>query len=597
MKFKAIDWTFNRVMMIAATQFLLSCAHPSSHAVNSDPNRDPASDPAVLPVAIHYVSYATPDAAEPSHDVVTPERWKGVGHGFSAGGRADYLVKFWSAANRNFSNSHKRHAVCFTGTAHEIQKEFFDESDRNNAIANSVGSPVPKTRASDDEQQINVLFVTKAPGSRSAQSRYFRMSACSAGKMPIMNVSMHSDSRDPSSAAGDGDAPAASTDTRTIPAKAAASVTTAQEDGFSILDVVSAKDSKSTKFKKLPRFTLQAKYSKIGKLSIDRPWQGLDVTQEQGAAELAAMLQMYFYNGMATQDPTTVDRNFIAKDDGHWCHMPWLNVGDSGREAIHGLTKERNLFPSPMEGFTTVASGTDWGVGYYNEPGCSKIGEIFGDASNPKAAASVPAGVQFPEGTISAKILFTTSPTFATTNAYTWLANVSGVNSNERSIQPVKHIQMDISIRDGSIKGARAANHNWIMLTYYYDAAFDYDRDFVKKYNLTGRPWLAGLASLPDGLKHMRPMGVQPGFGPPGPAGDSLVFTGAKTNGAQSRLNGPADNPKSSCLGCHGTAGTTVAMSPGFMSDADFAARSANNIDFSQQLALAKRNMHPPGQP
>jgi hypothetical protein len=59
----------------------------------------------------------------------------------------------------------------------------------------------------------------------------------------------------------------------------------------------------------------------------------------------------------------------------------------------------------------------------------------------------------------------------------------------------------------------------------------------------------------------MRPVGVQFGFEPE----ESLIFKGAKTNymengvfisrGENALLNGPADNPYSSCLGCHGAAG------------------------------------------
>lgn len=88
----------------------------------------------------------------------------------------------------------------------------------------------------------------------------------------------------------------------------------------------------------------------------------------------------------------------------------------------------------------------------------------------------------------------------------------------------------------------------------------------------------------------MRPMGVQTGFDSP-EKGESIIFPGAYANGSGGRLNGPADNPKTSCLGCHGAAGTGAKMIPGFLSMRMFEPYKGNTVlDFNQQFALAKEN-------
>jgi len=113
-----------------------------------------------------------------------------------------------------------------------------------------------------------------------------------------------------------------------------------------------------------------------------RPWKGMDISTEEGGKKFAQVVLDYFYDSLA-QDATNNDNNFIAKnikpDKTQWCHMPWLNVGDSGRELIHGLTKERDLEKSEI--YPAVASskdkeGSDWGVGFYNDTACSVL-EMF----------------------------------------------------------------------------------------------------------------------------------------------------------------------------------------------------------------------------
>jgi len=104
------------------------------------------------------------------------------------------------------------------------------------------------------------------------------------------------------------------------------------------------------------------------------------------------------------------------------------------------------------------------------------------------------------------KFLFTTAKFPEIEKAFTWNGHVSPPNSTARKVTPVRHIQMDIGVKDSSIKGVSSDNKNWLMLTYYYDASYN-----PKVTDLS--PNLAAIwNSLPEGFKHMRPQGTQVGF-------------------------------------------------------------------------------------
>ena len=157
-------------------------------------------------------------------------------------------------------------------------------------------------------------------------------------------------------------------------------------------------------------------------------------------------------------------------------------------------------------------------------------------------------------------------------------SNVALPKQTSRSVRDVRHVQMDIAVRDSTLKGIIHEHNDWMMTTYYYDKSYTAGPDSP----------LRRVQNLPEELLHMRPIGVQVGFEPK----DSIIFKGSQTNQVSGQLNGPADNPKSSCLGCHGTAGTKIPMAPGTMKNTDYTGkvRNSTHLDFSQQVALAKRN-------
>ncbi|MEZ0391048.1 MAG: hypothetical protein ACAH59_02455 [Pseudobdellovibrionaceae bacterium] len=501
-------------------------------------------------------------------EAITPERWNGTESGFSEGGREDYLKKFFFAHSREKSAKGLRHAACFEGAANRVGELFFSKDSA--AQIRNVRQGWVETKASSDGRLLGVQFDHAELGLVS-----FRMNHCHSGKSSVSeNVKVSraiavQETKDPDNF---------------VPK---VKVARDQFYGFQMLDAHSDRN--------LPKFSLRADYEQANHQPEERPWKGLNLRDKKQALKFALMAQKYFYENMANQNAKNPDANFIAANNKsrYWCHVPWLNVGTAGREAVHGLTQERDLKPSKqIPHFQNATPGSDWGVAYFNAPGCRTLNSVFGSVTQPKETPEWQKS-QFANGTFIAKILFTTANFPEIQGAYTWKANVSEPGSPERSIQSVRHIQMDIAVRDSDLGGVSADLNHWAMIGFYYDPNYDFETEL--KDLLGEENPLKQIKNLPKELMKMRPIGVQSGFDDPSTL-DTIVFPGAFANGAGTkergyRLNGPADNPRSSCLGCHGTAGTSASSVPGFLSEKQFLPFKGKIVlDFNQQVALAKAN-------
>lgn len=305
-----------------------------------------------------------------------------------------------------------------------------------------------------------------------------------------------------------------------------------------------------------------------------------------------------------------------------------------GRDMFHGLTKEfpidnSKAFPdipfrtrqkltadkTPMQdsygNFITEQdpdSFSSYGVAWFNRPNCEHLLNVFGDDANPKDPTLWLQGrvaanddgekrareYETADGSVSFKMLFTTLQAQERDNgsyglypilekAYKWIAHVSTHrNQSPRIVQEVSHVQMDIAIKDKNIRGLMEGQGvtnpddviPWVMLTYYYDPNYTnpiFDRNQPPHMRLSE----SEIALAPEGLRHMRPIGIQYGLD----KGQSVILyeAGNGLDGAplglaknnhfedgdllaqdyfyNTRLNGPADNPDSSCLGCHASSG------------------------------------------
>lgn len=390
----------------------------------------------------------------------------------------------------------------------------------------------------------------------------------------------------------------------------------------------------AVRFKGLYEFNAAAKPG-----DKEEPWLGLDLTNKEDAWKLAIRVQKYVYEGwFDNADPQNTDNHFQKNGLRSWCSTPWLNtILEKGRDAVHGLTKEFPLSPEAIENYypginIKKYAKTSWGTAFFNKPNCDMYGQIFGTPNAPKdPSKNLNAIRTLADGAVSFKLLFSTvSPDeyapFA--GAYLWNAHVSSQSTppqvkkaKPRQMQVMPHLQMDVAIKDTRLKGLKKGQKAqsdedvipWIMLTYYFDPSYNSEE---------ANALLGQVKNLPEQLKKMRPMGIQYGLD----RGQSVVFEKAVNNhevndqefleqfppthnfsaNLGERLNGPADNPKSSCLGCHALAipendpvmvnGKKIGVSPGVLTNHAFnsfvkknpeTSQPRFNYDFNQQVRIA----------
>lgn len=249
-----------------------------------------------------------------------------------------------------------------------------------------------------------------------------------------------------------------------------------------------------------------------------------------------------------------------------WYHMPWQHYGKAGREGIHGLTQEAPLSAGQLAATQTYPSAVAHAVGFYNEFGGYTIGQVWKDHANPDPSAVSTAG--FPIGTVVCKTLFVDMPPALIAEQVPYLANpiewqaytTNGFNLPDHSVKEVTLIQMDIMIRDDR------APSGWIFGTFQYNGAL-----------ANAEPWhnLAPVGLIwgndPDyaeNIQNIPVLDTDGNFPPNHPVTQTPINVGLTETiinpdanelppthlGWEGRLNGPVDNPRSSCMSCHMTA-------------------------------------------
>lgn len=369
------------------------------------------------------------------------------------------------------------------------------------------------------------------------------------------------------------------------------------------------------------------------------PWlldQSLNVTNKEDAEKIVKILQRYAYEGWfdtdKTEDKSNYEIQFRENKERTWCHTPWLNITEKGREAIHGLTKE---FPISTTSVYTIPEDIEknktavtWGLAFFNKPVCNSYASFFRQGDMINQLRETNPTFNSGDGAVSFKLLFNTMDDWRTKmkgqwtkdnlEAYNWWAHVSNANQDSknpskansvRKIRNIAHVQMDIGLKDSRLAGTKKALQHWVMTTYYFDPA--YTNEYLKDMN------------IPEPLRHMRPVGLQYGLD----AGESHIFEGAHNNHRpgekfggngtelpyeRTRLNGPVDNVEGSCLGCHATAGLRFNPKPmeesrkeaalqnrkqfpplSFMTEAEylkFTLDKKGNFDFNMQIDKVMRN-------
>ncbi|HEX7182510.1 MAG TPA: hypothetical protein VF756_11750 [Thermoanaerobaculia bacterium] len=293
------------------------------------------------------------------------------------------------------------------------------------------------------------------------------------------------------------------------------------------------------------------------------PWEKIDFkeNQEKQMEYLGAVLR-YVYDGNLKKDMEWQPEKNSKR---RWYHVPWLHLGDRGRECLHGMTRERDSRPRELDPEEQLSRFQNWGVAMYNPAGGYTIGQVWHTGLPDLSKA------RFPTGTVAVKLLFTEAddqqvPFLRGTFKWKGMIHAPGLNvKNERQEKMLRLLQLDIAVRD-----SRANEETgWVFGTFVYDKGAEFDDNSWRK-------------TVPDPWDKMVPVGLMWGNDPDVTLRDVERSKGRKEGdkekskekaarllqetfinpkfetshflGWGGRLNGPADNPIASCLSCHATA-------------------------------------------
>ncbi len=327
-----------------------------------------------------------------------------------------------------------------------------------------------------------------------------------------------------------------------------------------------------------PVFNLSDAYSTAVPDS-EEPWQQFNPFDSKlSEAEKAKQAQGYIWavmkyiqqgniNSGNVNDDWTLCDNPVRS----WFHIPYQTYDPlSGREFVHGLTREAPVTMTLQD--TYELKTTMWAVGFYNPAAAQSISTVWTGAPDPQIPQQ---NFHFNNGSVIGKLLFTTAnPTQYPflKNMPVWQANISapefcGCTSSTgnactykeqteqcpRTVSDVYLLQFDIAVRDPR------SPIGWAYGTFVADG---------ERKSSEPNPWnrISALGLMWG--NDTPPVGTGADYWPTDPRkngfADGAIFrdvvdrlnqhTNAGHLGCNDRLNGPADNAKSSCLSCHQTA-------------------------------------------
>ena len=269
-----------------------------------------------------------------------------------------------------------------------------------------------------------------------------------------------------------------------------------------------------------------------------RPWLQFDFRKPAEAPQYMQAVLDYCLEGNTANNFADVAANAVRP----WYHAPWLHSTSSGREFIHGMTKERPSRVAEL-GPAQTAEHDNWAVGFYNARGGFIIGQVWKDAAHPDPRAAT-----FPSHTVTCKLLFTTAPLAEVPfldGSLEWEGDINRqAGSGPRP--KLRLLQLDIAVKDPRAK----STIGWVFGTFQYEKA---------------------AATSPNWWDHMVPVGLMWGSDVTRLKGDQPTQQEwINTNRGQKLhlgrkdlvLNGPIDNPRGSCSACHGFAQVARVSNP-----------------------------------
>ncbi|MDZ4849727.1 MAG: hypothetical protein SGI77_10560 [Pirellulaceae bacterium] len=310
-------------------------------------------------------------------------------------------------------------------------------------------------------------------------------------------------------------------------------------------------------------FKLRQDYPSSYYVDEQFPWQDVDFRLHP-KAYCDAVLRYCFEGSTEPAVDFVVQKN-VVRD---WYHAPWFHddgvSNGAGREAHHGLTRERRSRPGEIHKLQ-IEYAQNWAVGFYNDRGGYTLGKVWPSADLPPN----PSCANFPDQTVAFKLLFTDADVAQVPflkESKEWTANIyppipKGENyAQERVDRTVRLLQLDFAVKD-----PRVANQSgWIFGTFIYDGSLP-SRSPLDRLVYIGLIWdddadnFSRLCSGAFDNPELHGTVLNTSI-----LGESKVEGKAAMlhSGLGGRLNGPVDNPISSCISCHARAAVSATTSP-----------------------------------
>lgn len=237
------------------------------------------------------------------------------------------------------------------------------------------------------------------------------------------------------------------------------------------------------------------------------------------------------------KDNQSVDWRIEDNSASNWCHAPWFQ---DARERLRGMTVERGSRSFELHaGQKTFRE--NWAIGFYNDVACRRLALMWQDPSFPKTK-----DFSFPDGSYAIKLLFTS----ATPSEVPYLAGSlewDAAIGDKGEITRMRLLQVDVAAKDNRLDGVSG----WFFGTFMYDAGTPgntpYERLAPVGLSWGNDPTLTAFQYEQRG-KTVKESWVNPAVA-------EKFFSLPRHNlGLFGRLNGPVDNPKSTCVACHGQA-------------------------------------------
>lgn len=292
------------------------------------------------------------------------------------------------------------------------------------------------------------------------------------------------------------------------------------------------------------------------------PWLQYDFSDVMQADDYMLAVRDYIY-GDNYKRTGVIDWGTTAGRS-HWFAAPRMNYNPFPQEVTpvrefrQGMTRERSLPVGALMG--NSAEVRNYAVSYYNFVGADTITRVWGipqpgvDSPNSDLA-------QFPVHTVAFKTLYTLGPPEvfrdnpgALAGAPTTIISVDGQN------RVAYLLQMDIAVRD-----PRATQSGWVFGTFAYQAPTTNGPALARPWDRmrpVGHMWGNAIATTlaPPRAPAPGQQGIRNGesmfsIKAPEYAQQTRVQNGTdQDSGYQGRMNGPVDNPRSSCMSCHSVA-------------------------------------------